>query len=365
MIRIGVVGLGKMGLSHLSMIRAHPEVSVDAVVDSAAYILGVLSKYTGLKVFTGYEEMLDTVELDAVLIATPTRFHASMVRAAIERGLHVFCEKPLCLTAAESSELAELAAARGLVTQVGYHNRFVGAFREVKRLLELGAIGRVTHIQAESYGPVVLKSKGSTWRSKRTEGGGCLYDYAAHPLDLATWFAGKPLGVGGTILGSVFSENTEDEVFSTLYFEGGVSGQLSVNWSDESYRKMTTRMTVTGTAGKIVADRQEVQAYLRSTAPSIDGYEQGWNVKYTTELTDPVWFYLRGEEYSAQLDHFVRRTMNPALDATNDFASAAATDRVIELLTIDAAAGPATTDVGSAVTAPEPARRRSLLGRRA
>ena len=364
MIRIGVVGLGKMGLSHLSMIRAHPDVSVDAVVDSAAYILGVLSKYTGVRVFTDYQEMLDTVELDAVLIATPTRFHASMVRAALERDLHVFCEKPLCLTAAESAELADLASARGLVTQVGYHNRFVGAFSEVKRLLDLGAIGRVTHILAESYGPVVLKAKGSTWRSKRTEGGGCLYDYAAHPLDLATWFAGEPVGVGGTVLGSIFSENTEDEVFSTLYFANGVSGQLSVNWSDESYRKMTTRMTVMGTAGKIVADRQEVQVYLRKTAPAIEGYEAGWNVKYTTELTDPVWFYLRGEEYSAQLDHFVRRVADPGLDATNDFTSAAATDRVIELLTIDAAAGPATLSTVGVPPVREPARRRSLLGRR-
>ena len=172
------------------------------------------------------------------------------------------------------------------------------------------------------------------------------------------------MGVGGTILGSIFSENTEDEVFSTLYFGDGVSGQLSVNWSDESYRKMTTRMTVTGTAGTIVADRQEVQAYLRKTAPAIEGYEAGWNVKYTTELTDPVWFYLRGEEYSAQLDHFVRRITDSALDATNDFTSAAATDRVIELLTIDAAAGPATTGVRDAGAAAEPVRRRSLLGRR-
>lgn len=364
MIRVGVVGLGKMGLSHLSMIRAHPEVSVDAVVDSAGYILGVLSKYTGLKVFTDYEKMLDDIELDAVLIATPTRFHAAMVRTALERGLHVFCEKPLTLTSAESAELANLAASRGLVTQVGYHNRFVGTFCEVKRLLDAGAIGRVTHLQAESYGPVVLKSKGSTWRSKRTEGGGCLYDYAAHPLDLATWFVGDATGVAGTILGSIFSENTEDEVYSTLYFDDGVSGQLSVNWSDESYRKMTTRMTIFGTEGKIVADRQEVQVYLRSTAGAIDGYRQGWNIKSTTELTPEVWFYLRGEEYSAQLDYFVQRIQNPNLAATNDFASAASTDRIIELLTKDAAAGPAAAAVASAPEARQPARRRGLLGRR-
>ena len=91
-------------------------------------------------------------------------------------------------------------------------------------------------------------------------------------------------------------------MLSTLYFDGGKTAQLSVNWSDESYRKMTTRITIWGTAGRIFADRQECQVYLRDTATIPDGYEQGWNVRYTTELTEPVWFYLRGEEYSAQID---------------------------------------------------------------
>lgn len=357
-LRIGIVGLGKMGLSHVSMIRAHPDVSVDAVVDSTGYVLDVLSKYTGLRTFTRYEDMLEQVELDAVIIATPTRFHAAMVRAALERDLHVFCEKPLCLTAAESEELAELAAQRNLVTQVGYHNRFVGAFREVKRLLDAQAIGRVTHVLAEAYGPVVLKPKGSTWRSQRSEGGGCLYDYAAHPINLVNWYLGAPTGVGGTVLGSVFSADTEDEVFSTLFFDGGLSGQVSVNWSDESYRKMTTRVTLWGTLGRITADRQECQVYLRDKATPPKGYQHGWNVRYTTELTDPVWFYLRGEEYSAQLDEFVRRVGQRDVKGVNDFASAAITDRVLELMVGDAAAGPRTTDAGaSPATAPAPAAR--------
>lgn len=365
MIRIGVVGLGKMGLSHLAMIRAHPDVRVDAVIDQAGYVLDVLGKYTGLRTFGDLPEALAAVELDALLIATPTRLHAPMVRSALERGLHVFCEKPLTLSARESTELAELAATRGLVTQVGYHNRFVGAFREVKTLLDAGAIGRVTHLQAEAYGPVVLKPKGSTWRSRRTEGGGCLYDYAAHPLDLLSWYAGAPSGVGGTVLGSVFSEDTEDEVFGTLYYPGGASGQISVNWSDESFRKMTTRITVTGTAGRIHADRQECQVYLRDTAPPLEGYGTGWNVKYTTELTEPVWFYLRGEEYSAQLDHFARRVQSGEVEGTNSFASAAVTDRVLELLTRDAAAGPSTRDVeGDGASPPARPARRGLLRRR-
>ena len=362
MIRVGVVGLGKMGLSHLAMIKAHPDVEIVAVVDATTYVLDILAKYTGVRTFPELDAALDAVELDAVVIATPSRLHAPMVRAAIARGVHVFCEKPLTLSAAESLELTELAERAGLVTQVGYHNRFVGAFREVKRLLDLGAIGRVTHMHAEAYGPVVLKSKGSTWRSKRTEGGGCLYDYAAHPLDLLSWYAGAPRAVGGTVLGSVFSEDTEDEVFGTLFYDSGMHAQISVNWSDESFRKMTTRITAVGTAGRIEADRQEVRVYLREQAPQLDGYDRGWNVKYTTELTDPVWFYLRGEEYSAQLDHFVRRVRGDEPEGLNSFASAAVTDRVLELLTIDAARGPSTTD--TAQEAP-PAVRRGRRGRRA
>ncbi|WP_394553147.1 Gfo/Idh/MocA family protein [Agromyces sp. MMS24-JH15] len=369
MIRIGVVGLGKMGLSHLAMINAHPDASVVAVVDSTSYILDVLGKYTGLRTFGDYAAMLDGVELDAVLIATPTRFHGPMVRTALERGLHVFCEKPLCLSSSESRELAALAEERGVVTQVGYHNRFVGTFGEVRRLLDLGAIGRVTHLQAEAYGPVVLRSKGSTWRSQRTEGGGALYDYAAHPIDLLTWYAGAARGVGGTVLGSVFSADTEDEVSSTVFFDG-LTAQVSVNWSDESFRKMTTRITATGTAGRIQADRQELQVFLRSTAPEIDGYETGWNLRNTTELTDSVWFYLRGEEYSAQLDHFVRRAHDRSVAPVNDFASASLTDEVIEMMITDAAAGPsvlAAAVSGSAqgpASQPTPTRRR-LLRRRA
>jgi predicted dehydrogenase len=361
MIRVAVVGLGKMGLSHLSMIRAHPQVSVEAIVDATGYILDVLGKYTGMRTFPDLDAALDAVEVDAVIIATPTRFHAPLVRSCLARGVSVFCEKPLTLSAAESAELAALADAAGVVTQVGYHNRFVAAFREVKRLLDRGAIGRVTHMQAEAYGPVVLRAKGSTWRSRRTEGGGCLYDYAAHPLDLLSWYAGAPSAVGGTILGSVFSEDTEDEVFATLYYPSGMHAQLSVNWSDESFRKMTTRITATGTAGRIEADRQEIRVYLRDTAPATEGYQAGWNVKYTTELTDPVWFYLRGEEYSAQLDHFVRRVEGHDLEGLNSFASAAVTDRALELLTIDAARGPVTTDE-AVVAAPD--ARRARRGRR-
>lgn len=342
MIKLAVVGLGKMGLSHQAMINAHPRVTVAAVCDGTGYVLDVLNKYTGVKTYTDFDTMLAEVALDAIIIATPSSMHAKMVSAALAKGLHVFCEKPFCLDTREGEAATRLALDKGLVNQVGYHYRFVGAFQEVKRLLDANAIGEVTHVLAEAYGPVVLKPKGSSWRTQRSEGGGCLYDYAAHPLNLVNWYFGKPKAVAGTVLNKIFSKETDDEVFGTLFFDDGLSAQISVNWSDESYRKMSTKISIWGTAGRITADRQECQVYLRDTATPPAGYQVGWNSRYTTDLTAPVWFYLRGEEYSAQLDYFVSCVEEKrAHDNVNSFASALVTDQVISMMIADAERGPA------------------------
>jgi predicted dehydrogenase len=360
-IKVAVVGLGKMGLSHYAVVNAHPDVEVAGICDSSGYALGVLKKYTGVTTYSDFDAMLDKAELDAVVIATPSSSHAKMVRAALERDLHVFCEKPFTLNPQDADALAALSNERSLVTQVGYHNRFIGAFREVKRLLDAGAIGEVTHVLGEAYGPVVLKPKGGTWRSQRTEGGGCLYDYAAHVIDLVNWYVGEPVGVGGTALNSVFSREIDDEVFSTLYYPQGTTAQISVNWSDESYRKMTTRITVWGTKGRIFVDRQECQVYIRDTATPPAGYEHGWNVRYTTDLTEPVWFYLRGEEYSAQIDAFVQRVQERRTDGVNHFESAGMTDKIIGMLIADAEKGASTLSNG---TTAEPALPRRSKRRR-
>jgi predicted dehydrogenase len=336
MVRLAVVGLGKMGLSHLSMIRVHPEVQLIGVCDTSRYLLDLLGINTGIATFTDFETMVQATSPDAVIIATPSRFHASIVRTAIAHGLHVFCEKPFCLDWSESESLAALADSKGLVNQVGYHYRFVGAFREMKRLLELGAIGIVTHVLAEAYGPVVLRPRSMSWRTKKEEGGGCLYDYAAHPVNLINWFFGMPNSVGGTVMNSIFSKNADDEAYGTIRYAGGPSVQLSVNWSDESYRKMTTKISIAGTAGRIYADRQECQVFLRDNQKPPTGYAKGWNIRYTTELTSPVWFYVRGEEYSAQLDYFVRSIESGERKNVNSFASAAQTDRVLAMMLNDA-----------------------------
>jgi predicted dehydrogenase len=206
MIRVAVVGLGKMGISHLAIIGAHAGVEVAAVCDGSEYVVDVLAKYTGVRTYTDYARMLDEVPLDAVILATPSRAHVEMVRAALTKGVHVFCEKPFTLDWREARDLANLAADKQLVNQVGYHCRFIGAFQEIKRLIDAGVIGKISHVLAEAYGPVILKPSGSTWRSQKSEGGGCLYDYAAHPINLVNWYFGMPKLVQGAALKRIYHD---------------------------------------------------------------------------------------------------------------------------------------------------------------
>jgi scyllo-inositol 2-dehydrogenase (NADP+) len=351
LIRVGVVGLGKMGLSHYAMVRAHPEIEVAGICDSSSYVLGVLEKYTGVETFSDHKELLARGNCDAVVIATPSKTHRQIAEDAINQGAHVFCEKPLTLSRADADALTALGEAAGVVTQVGYHNRFVATFQVVERLLREEVIGTVGHVLGEAYGPVVLKPKGGTWRTKQSEGGGCLYDYAAHVINLLNWYLGEPERASGSELGRIFSRDTDDEVYSTLQFPQGRTAQISVNWSDESYRKMTTRLNIWGTEGRIFADRQECQVYLRKGAKLPPGFEYGWNTRYVTDLTEPVWFYLRGEEYSAQLAHFVERIIDPSLPPSNDFSTARATDSTIEMI-VDDSRGVAATSERPAPPAP-------------
>jgi predicted dehydrogenase len=337
MIRTAIVGLGKMGISHLAILRAHPALDVVAGCDSSAYLTDILAKYSGLRCHVDLDRMLEQEALDALLVATPSKLHVGMVEKALTRGLHVFCEKPFVLDPDDGERLVALAESKERVNQVGYHFRFVGAFKEAARIVRSGALGAIHHVRAEAYGPVVLRPKGSTWRSAKAEGGGALYDYACHALDLVNFVAGVPDAVDGVVRHGIFSQDVDDEVYCMLHYAGGASGQLCVNWSDESFRKMSTKISVWGSQGRITADRQECQIYLREPHAALPGVGKGWTIRYTTDLTEEVWYYLRGEEYSAQIDYFAQSILAERRDGENSFRSALATDRLVSMIAAQAA----------------------------
>jgi predicted dehydrogenase len=331
MVKVGLIGAGKMGISHLSILGAHPDVEVVGVCDTTKMVIDVLDKYTSFECFTDYEEMIRKQNPDAVFVAVPTKFHAGIVKQLLKGGKHVFVEKPLCLTAEEGRELVELANQKRVINQVGYHNKFIGTFQELKRLVDLGFLGEIFHFTGEAYGPVVVRTPGDNWRAKPSEGGGCLMDYASHVIDLINYVLGPITEVKGSILKSFYSKKVEDSVFSLVKTNRNVSGVLSVNWSDETYRKMSTSVTIIGSKGKIICDANELKVNFKTTdCPG--GYRKGWNVKYITDFTPPVEFYLRGEEYSAQIDYFINAILNKVPNSVNTFENAWHTDRVISLI---------------------------------
>ena len=334
MIKAAIIGLGKMGISHLSILNAHPDVEVTGVCDSSSFVTGCLEKVTDLKFFSDYNKMFKECEIDCVMIATPNSSHTKIISDCLAQGLHVFVEKPFCLNIEEGAKMVSLAKKNEVINQVGYHNKFIGAFSKVKELLEANILGEVYSIHGEAYGPVVLKPKGSTWRSKKNEGGGCLHDYASHVIDLMNFYVGVPEKVGGTILKKIFSKDVEDAVYSSLFYKSGMAGQLTINWSEPAYRKMSTMITIKGNRGKIIVDRQELKIYLNEENKAL-GLKSGWNILYTTELTPPVSFYLRGEEYSAQIEYFVDSILGKTKPGLNSFESAMNTDRVVDMLNHD------------------------------
>ena len=190
MIRVGLIGAGKMGISHLSILGAHRDVQVVGVADTSKMVVDVFKKYSKFETFSDYKKMIDSMDLEALVIASPTKYHGEMVSYALQNNIHLFCEKPFSLDYEDGKKLALQADRLELVNQVGYHNRFIGTFNEVKRLLSANLIGELYHFSGESYGPVVLKEKGGTWRSERNAGGGCLYDYASHTIDLINFILG-------------------------------------------------------------------------------------------------------------------------------------------------------------------------------
>lgn len=304
-IRIGIVGAGRMGITHQCIINTHPEVKVVAVADPSALITKMLSKYTGVATYKDYRSMLAKEQLDAVLLCTPPAINHDVLADVHAKKLHAFVEKPFTLSSARGAELAALFDGAGLVNQVGYVNRFNDVFGRARTLAQSGLLGTLLRFRSEMYSKTIVGEQGEDgWRATHASGGGAMYEMASHAIDLINFLFGKPDAVAGTSLTKVWSKQVEDIVAGTYLYKSGLTGSIYVNWSDESYRKPTNKIELFGTGGKLLADQHGMKVYLNAPAPE-HGFEAGWNQIYITDVFTNVPFYLRGIEFTAQLYHFV------------------------------------------------------------
>jgi predicted dehydrogenase len=329
-----VIGFGRMGVTHYSILNTHPDVRFVAVCDSQSALLKAIRRYQGVETFSDYRQMFGNVEIDFAILCTPTSSHTEIGLAAADKGIHLFLEKPFSLDPKAGSALAKKMRSVELVNQVGYFLRFHSVFRAVKEILEEGLIGTPSFYQNEMYGRTVLKPSKTSWRARKNMGGGCMMDFGSHCLDLSDYLFGPVAEVKGSVLKSIFSTEVEDAFFTHLIHEEGVIGSVSVNWSDESYRRPYNRIEIVGTKGKLVADRQEMRLYLTEEDPK-GRYSKGWNVRYLPQLEKGARFIVRGPEFTEQLDHFVSCIRSPMASSLCTFEDALRTDKVMAMIRED------------------------------
>ncbi|MAG56495.1 MAG: oxidoreductase [Planctomycetes bacterium] len=339
MLKGGIVGFGRMGVTHYAILNTHPDVRINTVCDTSGFITSNLKRYSDVAIHDSYESMLEREELDFVVVCTPPDSHAAVAVDAAQRGLHVFMEKPFTLSLADGRRACEAAQTAGIVNQVGYFLRFNDVFREVKTLLDAGALGTPLHYRNEMIGRTVIRAWNESWRMNRSKGGGCLLDFGSHCIDLADYLFGAPASLRGCRLQTIYSKDVDDAVYATAEYDNGLVGNLIVNWSDETHRRPFNRLELLATGGKVVADRQSLRVYLKKEHPACGRFRSGWNSFDLPELARPIRYELRGLEYTAQLDHFIDCISDRGRTNECTFADGLRTDDVVERIRADAAAG--------------------------
>lgn len=335
-LKIGIVGAGRMGITHYSIINSHPNIEITSIADPSSLINSMLTKYiSDLKVYKDYNVLIDTEDLDAILVCTPPNLHFPIIKKAAKKNIHVFVEKPFTTKFNEAKELSELYNNNGLVNQVGYVNRFNDVFKSLKTMLGEGLIGDIIRFKSEMFSNTITKpDKGSGWRGAHNTGGGAIFEMASHAIDLVNFLVGKPDKITGSSINSIYSQKVEDAVSSTFLYKGGASGTIYVNWSDESYRKPTNKIEIFGIKGKVLADQHSLKIFLKEDNQE-KNLRKGWNTLYITDLFKSVPFYVRGNEFTSQLYHFVECIQDNNIKNICTFEDGAKTLDVIDSIFSD------------------------------
>ncbi|MBX4216255.1 Gfo/Idh/MocA family oxidoreductase, partial [Candidatus Parcubacteria bacterium] len=254
--KIGIVGMGKMGILHGALLRELPGIELTAVAESSPLVVRAFrSLLPSIAYFSSYEKMIAEADLDALVIATPSASHVPIALLGLDRGLDLFIEKPLSNDLASAKALQARAAKEGIVSMVGYCLRYVPTFEKAREAVRSGRIGEVREITGEMYiADVLSPQKG--WRyNPAVSGGGVIIDFTVHMLDLLHWFFGRPATVRA-VTKKVHSKLVEDEAVIDLTYADGKAAKVTSSWSSAEHRKSYSKMTIRGAGGTIVVTGQ-------------------------------------------------------------------------------------------------------------
>ncbi len=307
-IGIGLLGYAFMGKAHSNAIRqvnhmlveppAHAFLAALCGRDEKA-LRSAAARYGAQKTHTDWRAMLDSGEIQLLDNGGPNDIHAAPCIAAAERGIHLLCEKPLARNAAEALAMLEAARAAGVKHMTAFNYRFVPAIRQLRLLIEGGALGQIHHFRAVYLQDWLLPHHDTPhlWRLDAARAGsGALGDLGAHALDLARYLVGeigavsaqtrtfiqqRPLP-GGSGNAAV---TVDDAVVGLLEFENGALGTLEAT-RFAAGRKNALRLEINGERGSVCFDLERLNEFqLYSLAD--DAAARGFRRVLATEPEHP------------------------------------------------------------------------------
>ncbi len=227
MLRVGVVGVSGMGQAHLWAARTATEIELAAACDLDAAAAESAAQTFEVPAFTDAHEMYSSGAIDAVVIATPPGTHVPLARAALDAGLHVYCEKPIAPTSDDGYALAAYARGAKRTLQVGFQFRYHKGYAALRDVVdELGAVRRA-HVTATNWFRPQAYFDSGGWRATwRVAGGGVLMTQAIHQIDALITTVGMPARVRGRVDTQMHRAEVEDVAVAELEWTTGATATL-------------------------------------------------------------------------------------------------------------------------------------------
>lgn len=257
-VRVGIIGVGGMGSSHAKSCSESEHIDLVALCDAAATRREQLAEHYPVPVYESAEELLDKAAPEAVIIATPHYDHTPISIAALERGVHVLCEKPVGVHVRDVERMTTAyEQARGKYPDLKFgamfQQRTLEAWKKIKSMIdggELGNLVRATWIITTWFRTQHYYDSG-TWRATwKGEGGGVLLNQCPHNLDLYQWFFGMPDSVMGTAaIGKYHHIEVEDEVTAVFEHGNGMVGHFITSTAESPG---TNRLEIVGENGRLI-----------------------------------------------------------------------------------------------------------------
>lgn len=267
-LRIGVIGLGRLGRIHTTNLIQHvPEAHVKVLADPRAAETKEWSERLGkFNVTPDWKEVIADPEIDAVVIASPTTLHAEMLKAAVDSGKHVFMEKPLAHDLNAARELFEEFKEADVKIQIAFNRRFDHNFKKVKSLIDSGKVGEVHLIRTTSRDPhlpdieFVKKS------------GGIFFDFMIHEFDTARFLTDSEVVevyAGGSVLldPRIGEAGDYDTAFAIMKMENGAICAIDV--CRKAVYGYDQRVEVFGSKGSARAENDRETNVILSTDEAV------------------------------------------------------------------------------------------------